>query len=85
MSMPLEGIRVLDCTIWQMGPVASALLADLGAEVIKIEEPVGGDPARAIKRIRDKPEELPQGRNWYFEYNNHNKKAITLDLKSEAG
>jgi len=85
MSMPLEGIRVLDCTIWQMGTVASALLADLGAEVIKIEEPVGGDPGRAIKRIRGKPVELPKGRSWYFEYNNHNKKGITLDLKSEAG
>jgi len=85
MSMPLEGIRVLDCTIWQMGPVASALLADLGAEVIKIEEPVGGDPGRGTKRIRGKPVELPQGKSWYFEYTNHNKKGITLDLRSEAG
>ena len=85
MSMPLEGIRVLDCTIWQMGTVASALLGDLGAEVIKIEEPVGGDPGRGFKQIRGEPVELPQGRSWYFEYTNHNKKGITLNLKSEEG
>ena len=58
MSMPLEGIRVLDCTIWQMGTVASALLGDLGAEVIKIEEPVGGDPGRGIKQISGEPLEM---------------------------
>ncbi len=41
MTMPLEGIRVIDWTIWQQGPVCSAMLGDLGAEVIKIEERVG--------------------------------------------
>jgi crotonobetainyl-CoA:carnitine CoA-transferase CaiB-like acyl-CoA transferase len=83
MAMPLEGIRVIDWTIWQQGPVASTMLGDLGAEVIKIETPVGGDPGRGIARLSgvdvgDRP-------NFYFEANNRNKKGITLDLsKPEA-
>ena len=48
MPKPLEGIRVIDWTIWQQGPVASAMLADLGAEVIKIERPGAGDPRRSM-------------------------------------
>jgi len=45
MPMPLEGLRVIDWTIWQQGPVASAMLGDLGAEVIKLESKDGGDPS----------------------------------------
>jgi CoA:oxalate CoA-transferase len=80
--MPLDGIRVLDWTIWQQGPVASLMLGDLGAEVIKIEERVGGDPGRGMLRsagldFTDRP-------NFYFESNNRNKKSLTLDLKKPA-
>lgn len=85
MSMVLEGIRVLDWTIWQQGPIASALLADLGAEVIKIEDRMGGDPGRGMKRVRGISAVLPGDRNFYFEYTNHNKKSITIDLKKEKG
>lgn len=79
MPMPLEGIRVIDWTIWQQGPVASAMLGDLGAEVIKIESPDGGDPGRGIMAmggasLEDRP-------NFYFEANNRNKRSLTLDLK----
>ena len=83
--MPLEGIRVLDWTIWQQGPVATALLGDLGAEVIKIEDRVGGDPGRGVRRARGISTLLPGGKNFYFEYTNHNKKSITVDLKKEKG
>ena len=79
MQMLLEGIRVIDWTIWQQGPVASAMLGDLGAEVIKIEERVGGDPGRGMLRMSGV--DLSDRPNFYFEANNRNKKSITLDLK----
>ena len=51
MTMPLDGLRVIDWTIWQQGPVCSAYLGDLGAEVIKIEERIGGDPGRGVAKM----------------------------------
>jgi len=83
MPMPLEGTRVIDWTIWQQGPVASVMLGDLGAEVVKVEERVGGDPGRGVLRaqgldLKDRP-------NFYFEANNRNKKSIAVDLKKPAG
>ena len=83
MPMPLEGIRVLDWTIWQQGPVAAAMLGDLGAEVIKIEERVGGDPGRGMLRAAGL--DLSGRPNFYFEANNRNKKSLTVDLKKPAG
>jgi crotonobetainyl-CoA:carnitine CoA-transferase CaiB-like acyl-CoA transferase len=79
MPMPLEGIRVLDWTIWQQGPVCSAILGDLGADVIKIEERVGGDPGRGLLRLAGL--EVSDRPNFYFIANNRNKRGITLDLK----
>ena len=83
MAMPLEGCRVIDWTIWQQGPVCSAMLGDLGADVIKIEERIGGDPGRGMAKMSgidmaDKP-------NFYFEANNRNKRGITVDLKKPEG
>ncbi len=80
MPMPLEGIRVIDWTIWQQGPVATMMLGDLGAEVIKIESRDGGDPGRALLSsggvdMQGKVESA------YFEGNNRNKKSLVLDLK----
>ncbi len=81
--MPLEGYRVLDWTQWQQGPVAGAMLADLGADVIKIEDPVQGDGARGfIPALRGT---LDSWRNAYYEGCNRNKRGITLNLKSAKG
>jgi CoA:oxalate CoA-transferase len=80
MKGPLEGIRIVDWTIWQQGPVATQMLADLGAEVIKIEERERGDPGRGILAIAGSPTGKG-GRNYYFEANNKHKKSIALDLK----
>ena len=52
MTMPLDGLRVIDWTIWQQGPVCSVMLGDLGADVIKVEERVGGDPGRGVLRAQ---------------------------------
>ncbi|MFP6630669.1 MAG: CoA transferase [Myxococcota bacterium] len=79
MAMPLDGIRVIDWTIWQQGPVATTLLGDFGADVIKIEERVGGDPGRGIVSMSGI--DLGDRPNFYFEANNRNKRSLTLDLK----
>ena len=79
MPMPLEGIRVVDWTIWQQGPVCTAMLGDLGADVIKVESRDGGDPGRSLGAIGGS--DLSDRPNFYFEANNRNKRGLTLDLK----
>jgi crotonobetainyl-CoA:carnitine CoA-transferase CaiB-like acyl-CoA transferase len=83
MTMPLDGIRVIDWTIWQQGPVCSVMLGDLGADVIKIEERVGGDPGRGVLRAQGL--DLSDRPNFYFEANNRNKRSLTVDLKKPEG
>lgn len=83
MPQPLEGLLVLDWTIWQQGPVCSSMLGDMGADVIKIEQRGTGDPGRWLvgaggRDTSDQP-------NWYFEANNRNKRSIALDLKKPEG
>ncbi|MDO8473022.1 MAG: CoA transferase [Dehalococcoidia bacterium] len=80
MRQALEGIRVLDFTIWQQGPVATTALADMGADVIKIEERVGGDPGRGLIWRGD---QTPLAT--YFECHNRNKRGIALDVRKEKG
>jgi crotonobetainyl-CoA:carnitine CoA-transferase CaiB-like acyl-CoA transferase len=85
MKRPLEGVRILECGIYHAGPGGTAILGDLGAEVIKIEPPGAGDPLRAIKRIGSIPVEIPGDRSLFNEGANRNKKSVTLNLKSEKG
>jgi len=77
MPGPLDGVRVVDWTIWQQGPVASSMLADLGADVIKIETLDGGDPGRGLVAIQG----VGVRANFYFEGLNRGKRSIALDLK----
>ena len=78
MTLPLTGVRVVDLTRMFAGPCATAVLADLGAEVIKVEEPRIGDPTR-----RNLP--LWGEESAYFMSLNRAKRSVTLDLKSAAG
>lgn len=78
----LEGVRVLDLTVWFQGPVAAQYLADFGADVIKVERPQGGDQARGVRSI--KALEIGDW-NQYFLVINRNKKSIAIDLKKPEG
>jgi crotonobetainyl-CoA:carnitine CoA-transferase CaiB-like acyl-CoA transferase len=77
-AVPLSGIRVVDLTRILAGPFCTMLLADMGAEVVKIETPGQGDPLRGQGVIRD-------GLSWYFAAFNRNKKSLTLNLRTEEG
>jgi crotonobetainyl-CoA:carnitine CoA-transferase CaiB-like acyl-CoA transferase len=78
---PLAGLRVLSVEVWGAGPYGSQLLAALGADVIKIENPTtGGDPARYVG-----PHRLGPADSQYFQGWNANKRSVTLDLKSDEG
>jgi crotonobetainyl-CoA:carnitine CoA-transferase CaiB-like acyl-CoA transferase len=76
---PLEGIKVLELSRTLAGPFCSMLLADMGADVIKVEQPGVGDETRSYM-----PPEI-NGESCYFLSLNKNKKAITLNLKTEEG
>lgn len=82
MSKLLEGIRVLDLTNVLAGPFATVHLALLGAEVIKVENPDGGDLARMLGNV---PEYNRRLMGTSFLAQNANKKSLTLNLKPEAG
>lgn len=77
---PLDGVTVVDWTVWQFGPVSTMMLGDLGADVVKIESPQG-DPGRAMRATNRSAAPLAGGRTAYFESNNRNKRSITLDLR----
>lgn len=79
----LQGIRILDLTHMLSGPYAGMMLADLGAETIKVEPPVTGEGTRRLLE-KDAKNSL-NGFGAYFMTLNRNKKSVTLDLKSEKG
>ncbi len=83
MGGPLEGVKVVEITMFQQGPVAGMRLGDLGADVIKIEAKTG-DPGRGFMKIIGAMAGL-KGHNYYFEHTNRNKRSLVLDLKTEAG
>ena len=82
---PLQGIRVIDLTIWMSGAIGSMLLGDLGADVIKIEGPTG-DPVRRYVPIGPTGSaDAPGGVNYAYALCNRNKRQIRLDLRDPAG
>ncbi|CAO3621120.1 unnamed protein product [Mucor hiemalis] len=85
---PLEGIRVLDLTRVLAGPYCTMMLGDMGADVVKIENPNGGDDTRAwgppFADNKD-PNDTTHGESAYFLCVNRNKKSVTVNMKSEGG
>jgi crotonobetainyl-CoA:carnitine CoA-transferase CaiB-like acyl-CoA transferase len=77
---PLAGLRVIAVEVYGAGPFGTAHLADLGAEVVKIEQREGGDVSRAVG-----PYFLGEGDSHFFQSLNRNKKSLTLDLKHPRG
>lgn len=75
---PLKGVRVVDMTSVLLGPVATLVFADLGADVVKVEPPTG-DTTRSIGAMRE------PGMASLFLHTNRNKRSLVLDLKQEAG
>ena len=71
--MILEGIRVLDFTQYLAGPTVTRLMAEMGAEIIKVERAPGGDPSRGLPAVKN-------GRSGYFVQQNLGKRSICLDM-----
>ncbi|MCY4229647.1 MAG: CoA transferase [Alphaproteobacteria bacterium] len=83
MMLPLEGIRIIAVEQYGAGPFGTMQLADLGAEVVKVENIAeGGDVGRFVRHPKDP---LPDGDSLFFQAFNRNKKGLALDLKQEAG
>lgn len=80
MPGPLEGVKVVELGVWIAGPAAGGVLADWGADVIKIEPPEG-DPARSFGAMLG--QDLPT--NPVFELDNRGKRSVMLDLRTDEG
>ncbi|MCD9624860.1 CaiB/BaiF CoA transferase family protein [Rhabdothermincola salaria] len=81
MSGPLEGVKVVELGMWVAGPAAGGILADWGADVIKLEPPGIGDPARTYQALFG--EMMPD--NPVFEMDNRSKRSVVVDLRRPEG
>jgi crotonobetainyl-CoA:carnitine CoA-transferase CaiB-like acyl-CoA transferase len=79
---PLSGIKVVEMGIWVAAPAAAAVLADWGAEVIKVENPAGGDPVRGLMALGI-PFQLPV--NPSVEVDNRNKRSVAVNVQTPEG
>src|SRR5258707_3015521 len=84
-ALPLSGIKILDLTRVLAGPLSAQMLADLGAEGIKIERPGGGDDARAFgpPYLKD-PDRKENNNNSFYLCANRNKKSLTVNIATAA-
>ncbi len=81
----LSGVRVLDLSVFIQGPLSSAMLGDLGADVIKIEKPGVGDYSRGGVMLHGRDLRLENGSTLFYESFNRNKRAITLEMGQPEG
>ena len=83
MRFPLEGVRIISVEQYGAGPFSTMQLADLGAEIIKIENTSdGGDVGRYVRHPDDP---LPAGDSMFHQAFNRNKRSIALDMQSDEG
>ncbi len=84
LGRPLEGIRIVEYATFHAGPGGTAILGDLGAEVVKVEQP-SADPERFWTEVGGFDMSLNNGESIFFEISNRNKMGICLDIKNEEG
>ena len=84
MAGPLEGVRVVELGVWVAGPAAGGILADWGADVVKVEPPAG-DPARTFGRMLGIPPAARHHVSPPFQMDNRNKRSVVLDLTTPEG
>ena len=77
----LQGLRVVEMTMWVAGPSAGGIMADWGADVVKVEPPTG-DPQRNVFKLTGYPEGLP---NPPFALDNRGKRSVALDMRTDSG
>src|SRR5437660_3861674 len=80
----MEGVRVVEVASWTFVPAAGAVLAEWGADVIKVEHPVTGDPQRGLSAMGLVPQG-PGGVDYMIELPNRGKRSVGIDLKSPEG
>ncbi|MCU1346732.1 MAG: fldA 8 [Acidimicrobiia bacterium] len=80
---PMEGVRVVEVAAWTFVPAAGAVMAEWGADVIKIEHPDGGDPQRGLVSSGLVPGAA--GVNFFVEQPNHNKRSVAINLQQPEG
>lgn len=87
MNLPLQGIKVIEWSMYATGPLCGVMLADLGADVIRIEDPArGGDPTRNMRYVAGIADcQMPGNRNAFFEVMNWSKRSVTFNLKHPQG
>lgn len=83
-TSPLEGLLVVEYGVFHAGPGASAILGDLGAEVVKIED-LTGDPERTWTKLAGMDMAMPNGESAMFHFSNRNKRSICLDINPSEG
>ena len=76
-----DGLRVVDAASVIAAPAAAMMLADFGADVVKVEQPGSGDMLRMLSRMPG----IPESGDWFWQQDGRNKRSLTLDLKSERG
>ncbi|MGH3757580.1 CaiB/BaiF CoA transferase family protein [Actinophytocola sp.] len=82
--LPLAGLRCIDYGVWHAGPAVTAMLADMGADVVKIENR-HGDPTRRFSRYHGYSVRLPRGDCVHMQLSNRGKRSLSLDVSTERG